>query len=357
MDVEDIAEKSLKNKITFNDALYLYNNFNAIDLLYLAFKVKCKIKNNSKIKLCAIINAKSGKCKEDCIFCSQSIYNKCNIPIYPLKSKEEILEYVKKIIDECSKISSSIERGTLIGAESPNLMDVGYPNRGFPLWVERFSIVTSGKKINEDEFVKIIEAIELIKEETNLKVCCSLGLLDREKLKELKKLDVRIHNNLETSKNYFKNICSTHSYEDKVNVIKEAKKIGLEVCSGGIFGLGESVEERLKLAFELKKLEVDSVPINILHPIEGTKVYEKIKNGEIKQINISDILKSIALYKIILPYTEIRLAGGRIYNLKDFQSYALMSLDGLMVGNYLTTKGRSLEDDLKMINDFYNLMR
>ncbi|MEO2117163.1 MAG: biotin synthase BioB [Methanocaldococcus sp.] len=323
MDIEEMVEKSLKNKITFDDALYLYNNFNAIDLLYLAFKVKCKIKNNNKIKLCAIINAKSGKCSEDCIFCSQSIYNKCNIPIYPLKSKEEILECAKK----------------------------------FDGVIERFSIVTSGKKINEDEFVKIIEAIELIKEETNLKVCCSLGLLDREKLKELKKLNVRIHNNLETSKNYFKNICSTHGYEDKVKVIKEAKKIGLEVCSGGIFGLGESVEDRINMAFELKDLGVDSVPINILHPIEGTKVCEKIKNGEIGQINISEILKSIALYKIILPYTEIRLAGGRLYNLKDFQSYALIALDGLMVGNYLTTKGRCLEDDLKMINDFYKLLR
>ncbi|HII58980.1 TPA: biotin synthase BioB [Methanocaldococcus jannaschii] len=339
----------------FDDALYLYNNFSAIDLLYLAFKIKNRIKNNSKIKLCAIINAKSGKCKEDCIFCSQSIYSKCNIPIYPLKSKKEILEYAKKIIDECSKISSSIERGTLIGAESPNLMDVGYPNRGFPLWVERFSIVTSGKKINDDEFIEIVEAIELIKEETNLKVCCSLGLLDREKLKELKKLDVRIHNNLEASKNYFKNICSTHSYEDKVKVIKEAKKLDLEVCSGGIFGLGESVEERIKMAFELKELGVDSVPINILHPIEGTKAYEKIKNGEIKPISVSDALKLIALYKIIMPYAEIRLAGGRIYNLRDFQSYALMVLDGLMVGNYLTTKGRCLEDDLKMIADFHSL--
>jgi len=180
--------------------------------------------------------------------------------------------------------------------------------------------------------------------------------LDREKLKELKKLDVRLHNNLETSKNYFKNICSTHSYEDKVKVIKEAKKLGLEVCSGGIFGLGESVKERIRMAFELKELGVDSVPINILHPIEGTKVYQKIKNGEIKPISISDALKSIAIYKIILPYTEIRLAGGRIYNLRDYQSYALMALDGLMVGNYLTTKGRGLEDDLMMIRDFYNLM-
>ncbi|WP_173400849.1 biotin synthase BioB [Methanocaldococcus bathoardescens] len=322
MEIETFLEKSLKNRISFDNAIYLYENFNAIDLLYLAFKIKNEIKNNDRIKLCAIINAKSGKCSENCIFCSQSIHNNCNIPIYPLKSKKEILEYAKK----------------------------------FDGVVERFGIVTSGKKINDDEFTEILEAIELIKEETNLKVCCSLGLLDEEKLKELKKLDVRVHNNLETSKNYFKNICSTHSYEDKVKVIREAKKIGLEVCSGGIFGLGESIEERIKMAFELKELGVDSVPINILHPIEGTKAYQMVKNGEIKPISISDVLKSIALYKIIMPYAEIRLAGGRAYNLKDYQSYSLMALDGLMVGNYLTTKGRILEDDLKMIADFCNLV-
>ncbi len=333
MEILDYLEKSLKNKISFEDALYLYNNFSVIDLLYLSFKLKSKI--NKDIKLCSIMNAKSGKCSEDCIFCSQSIHNKCKIPIYPLKSKREILECAKKIEIENNKIENK------------------YKNK--KLKIERFSIVVSGKKINDDEFTEIVESIELIKEETNLKVCCSLGLLDKEKLKELKKLDVRIHNNLETSKNYFKNICSTHSYEDKVKVIKEAKKIGLEVCSGGIFGLGESLYDRISLAFELKELNVDSVPINILHPIEGTKVYEKIKSEVIKVISIPEILKSIAIFKIIMPYTEIRLAGGRIYNLKDYQSYALMALDGLMVGNYLTTKGRNLEDDLNMILNFYNL--
>ncbi|WP_456374781.1 biotin synthase BioB [Methanocaldococcus sp.] len=333
MEILDYLEKSLKNKISFEDALYLYNNFSVIDLLYLSFKLKSKI--NKDIKLCSIMNAKSGKCSEDCIFCSQSIHNKCKIPIYPLKSKRDILECAKKIEIENNKIENK------------------YKNK--KLKIERFSIVVSGKKINDDEFTEIVESIELIKEETNLKVCCSLGLLDKEKLKELKKLDVRIHNNLETSKNYFKNICSTHSYEDKVKVIKEAKKIGLEVCSGGIFGLGESLYDRISLAFELKELNVDSVPINILHPIEGTKVYEKIKSGVIKIISIPEILKSIAIFKIIMPYTEIRLAGGRIYNLKDYQSYALMALNGLMVGNYLTTKGRNLEDDLNMILNFYNL--
>ncbi|CAB3289009.1 Biotin synthase [Methanocaldococcus lauensis] len=333
MEILDYLEKSLKNRISFEDALYLYNNFSAIDLLYLSFKIKSKI--NKNIKLCSIMNAKSGKCSEDCIFCSQSIHNKCKIPIYPLKSKREILECAKKIEIENNKIESK------------------YKNK--KLKIERFSIVVSGKKINDEEFTEIVESIELIKEETCLKVCCSLGLLDKEKLKELRKLDVRIHNNLETSKNYFKNICSTHSYEDKVKVIKEAKKIGLEVCSGGILGLGESLYDRISLAFELKELNVDSVPINILHPIEGTKVYEKIKSGVIKVISIPEILKSIAIFKIIIPYTEIRLAGGRIYNLKDYQSYALMALDGLMVGNYLTTKGRNLDDDLNMILNFYNL--
>jgi len=357
--VEEFLKRSLRGKLTLDDALYLYKNFNAIDLLYLAFKVKLNY-NNSKqkeIKLCSIINAKSGRCKENCIFCSQSIYNNCKIPIYPLKSKTEILEYAKKLVEECCKLSSSITYETLIGSESSNFKKIKCFNMRSPLQIERFSIVSSGKSVNDDEFMEILEAIHLIKEETNLKVCCSLGLLDEEKLYDLKKLDVRVHNNLETSKDFFKNICSTHGYEDKVDLIKKCKKLGLEVCSGGIFGLGESIEDRLSMAFDLKCLGVDSVPINLLHPIEGTKIYQKIKNREIKQITVSEALKSIALFKLILPNAEIRLAGGRMLNLGDFQSYALLAVDGLMVGNYLTTKGRSLKDDLKMIFDYIDLLK
>ncbi|WP_456419543.1 biotin synthase BioB [Methanocaldococcus infernus] len=296
----------------FEKALELYENSSTIELLYKALKFRKK-----DISLCSIINAKSGKCKEDCIFCSQSIYHKTNIQVYPFLPKEEILEKINHL----SKFS------------------------------DRVGIVVSGKKIEDEEFEKLLEVLE----EVDTKVCCSLGLIEKEKLKELKKFDVRIHCNIETNREYFKNICSTHSYEDKIRVIKEAKKLGLEVCSGGIFGLGESYRDRIKMALELKELKVDSVPINIIHPIEGTKIYNLIKEGKVKKLEIDEILKSIAIFKIILKDAEIRIAGGRKF-LKEFQALALMALDGVMIGNYLTTEGRDIKEDLEMINNFLKII-
>ncbi|WP_456471809.1 biotin synthase BioB [Methanocaldococcus sp.] len=298
--------------ITFEEAIELYENFSAMDLLYKALKYK------KGFETCGIINAKSGKCKENCIFCSQSIYHKTNIKVYPLMSKEELKERILKLSE----------------------------------FVDRVGIVVSGRAIKEDEFNKIIEVIEELKD---LNICCSLGLIDEDMLKELKKYGVRIHCNLETNREFFKNICSTHTYDDKVRVIKKAKSLGLEVCSGGIFGLGENYIDRIKLAFELRDLKVDSVPINIIHPIEGTKIYDLINRGEIKRLGIEEILKGIAIYKLILPSAKIRLAGGRLY-LKEFQTLALMALDGLMIGNYLTTKGRDIEEDLRMIKTFLKLI-
>ncbi|AEH06258.1 biotin synthase BioB [Methanothermococcus okinawensis] len=321
MELLQIYEKSIKNRITYEDAVKLWD-YDVYDLLYLAYSVKKyynikKYNNPSKFDLCSIINAKSGRCPENCAFCSQSIYNKTNINIYDLKPREEILKYAKYM----EKYS------------------------------HRFSIVVSGKTVNDSEFEKIINTIKEIIEKTNLKVCASLGILDKDRLKELKELNVRIHNNLETSRAYFDNICTTHKYDDKIKMIKIAKKFGLEVCSGGIFGLGETFKDRIKMFEELKNLNVNSVALNIIHPIEGTKTYKLIEENKIKKITPIEALKSMAIAKIYMPDREIRLCGGREYNLNDLQGLALLSLDGLMVGNYLTTKGRNIDDDIKMIND------
>ena len=326
MELLQFYEKSIRKEITYKDAIELWD-YDVYDLLYTAYSVKKYYNNknnnsnnnanNNKIDLCSIINAKSGRCPENCAFCSQSIHNKVNINIYDLKPKEEILKYAKYI----EKYSN------------------------------RFSIVVSGKTVNDDEFEKIIDIIKEIKEKTNLKVCVSLGILNKDKLKHLKELNVRIHNNLETSRDYFNNICTTHKYDDKIKTIKTAKKLGLEVCSGGIFGLGETFEDRIKMFEELKYLKVDSVALNIIHPIEGTKIYNLIEKNKIKRITPIEALKSIAIAKIYMPDREIRLCGGREYNLGDLQSLSLLALDGLMVGNYLTTKGRNIEDDIKMINN------
>ena len=320
MEILKFYEKSIKNEITYKDAIELWD-YDVYDLLYMAYRVKRYYgtinKNNNKIDLCSIINAKSGRCPENCAFCSQSVHNKVHINIYDLKPKEEILKYAKYI----EKYSN------------------------------RFSIVVSGKTVNDDEFEKIMDIIKEIKEKTNLKVCVSLGILNKDKLKHLKELNVRIHNNLETSRDYFNNICTTHKYDDKIKTIKTAKKLGLEVCSGGIFGLGETFEDRIKMFKELKYLKVDSVALNIIHPIEGTKIYNLIEKNKIKRITPIEALKSIAIAKIYMPDKEIRLCGGREYNLGDLQSLSLLALDGLMIGNYLTTKGRNIDDDIKMINN------
>ena len=315
-------EKIIQRKFRYKDAIDLWNEGDAYDLLYLAYLLKkyYNYKNNNstlKMDLCSIINAKSGRCSEDCIFCSQSIYSKSNIKIYGLKSKEEIVRYGKYM----EKYSN------------------------------RFSIVVSGKSLSNEEFEKVLNIIYELKEKTSLKICASLGLLDKDRLKELKEYNVRIHCNLETSKDNFKNICKTHDYKDKIKTIEYAKRLGLEVCSGGIFGIGESHIDRIKMFQELKELNVNSVALNIIHPIRGTKIYDLINNKKIKEITPMESLKSIAMAKIYMPDREIRLCGGREYNLRDIQSLALLAIDGLMVGNYLTTKGRSIDDDLQMIRD------
>ncbi|HID47348.1 MAG TPA: biotin synthase BioB [Methanothermococcus okinawensis] len=318
MDITKYYERVIRGKISFKDILDLWNEGDTYDLLYLAYSVKRYYRGNPrKIDLCSIVNARSGRCPENCIFCSQSIYHNTSVKTYGLKPKEEILKYAKYMENYCS----------------------------------RFSIVVSGRSIEDRDFERIVDTVRELKERTKLNICVSLGILERDKLKELKELGVRIHNNLETSQEYFEQVCTTHSYEEKIRTIRYAKKLGLEVCSGGIFGLGESYIDRIKMLKELKDLNVDSVALNILHPIRGTKIYTLIEKGAIKEITPEEALKSIALSKIILPDREIRLCGGRLYKLRDLQCLSLLAVDGLMVGNYLTTQGRSLEDDIRMIRD------
>ncbi|MBA2861204.1 biotin synthase BioB [Methanococcus maripaludis] len=311
----EIYEKSASEKLNKKDLVDLWN-LDLKNLLDISYSLK-KLFNKEKIDLCSIMNAKSGVCSENCIFCSQSKHNSSKIDTYELKSKEEILKNAK-----------SVEK---------------YSNR--------FSIVVSGKSVTDLEFENIIESIEEIQNKTKLKVCVSLGLLNKDKLKALKEKNVRIHNNLETSENYFKNICTSHDYIDKIKVILEAKKMGLEMCSGGIFGMGESVADRVDLLLDLKKLDVDSVALNLLNPICGTRIYDKINSGEFIEINHTDALKSICIARIALPKKVIRLCGGREHVLKDMQKYSLYVLDGLMIGNYLTTNGQNIQSDLKMIDE------
>jgi biotin synthase len=212
--------------------------------------------------------------------------------------------------------------------------------------VKRFCVVTSGKKPSDDELNQICGFISVVKD-AGLLPCATLGFLDVEQLKKLKDSGLhRYHHNLETSEFFFSEICSTHTYQDKIRTIESAKSLGLSVCSGGIFGLGESWEDRIDMAFALKELGVDSVPINLFTPINGTPLSDR------GLLNPMEALKIIAIYRLVLPECEIRVCGGRPATLKEKVSQIFFAgADGMLLGNYLTTSGRDPEDDLQMIQE------
>jgi len=312
----------LKNKvlsgeeITKEEALSLVNleESRTMELLAAANEIKENYQGK-KVDLCSIVSAKAGSCSEDCTFCSQSAHYDTGVNSYPLMAKEDILARAKKMDDS--------------GAE-------------------HFGIVTSGRGVVSDQdFSELIEAFKLIKEETNLEVCASLGTLDEKRAQKLSEVGLKRYNhNLETSESYYSEICTTHSYQDRIKTVKFLKERGMEVCSGGIIGLGESFADRIELAFTLKELDVDSVPVNILNPVAGTPLADNPK------VPPMEALKTAAIFRFILPTKVIKLCGGREKNLRDLQSLSLLSgINGLLVGNYLTTEGRAVAEDLKMIED------
>jgi biotin synthase len=267
------------------------------------------------VDLCSIVNGRSGRCSENCTFCAQSAHHAAQIPIYPLMAEDEMVAAAKK-------------------AEANGAL--------------RFAIVTSGRGMESDsDFPKIAKALARIKRETNLRVCCSLGTLSPQNAQALKEAGVsRYHHNVETSRSFYPAICTTHTYDERARTIRTAKEAGLEICSGGIIGLGETMAQRLEMAFELRDMGVDCVPINILNPISGTKLENQAPLPPL------EILKTFALFRLILPDCGLRTAGGREVNLRDLQSLALRSgINGMLIGGYLTTGGRNCEDDLQMISD------
>ena len=315
--IKELESKTTENRqITFQEAVFLsnLNDQDIFDLIASANRIRVKFKGN-KISLCSIVNAKSGRCPEDCVFCSQSIHFKTNIDEYPLIKSEEILE----------KADEALSHGA-----------------------QKFGIVTSGRKLStEQELNEICQTIKKLKKEGKIHRCASLGMLGRDELLKLKEAGLEeYHHNLETSRSYFPKVCTTHDYEEDVETVKTAKSLGLRTCCGGIFGLGESMEQRIELAFTLNELNVDSVPLNFLHPIKGTK------SENFPSLKPLEILKIIALYRFLLPTKDIKIAGGREHNLRDFQSMIFAAgANSTMVGNYLTTKGRAYQDDLQMIKD------
>lgn len=269
----------------------------------------------NRIELCSIINAKSGRCAENCSFCAQSSHHRTEVPIYPLKSTEEIVAGARQ-------------------AEAQGSYCYG--------------IVTSGTRFGPGEDMeRILTSIREIRSSTGIEPSASLGILDRDAAQALADAGcVTYHHNLETARSFFPNICTTHDYEEDVETIRLAREAGMKVCCGGIFGLGESLEQRVEMAFTIQELGVDSVPLNFLDPITGTPL-----EGA-SYLTPMDCLRIIALFRYLLPDKKISVCGGREPNLRDFQSWIFMAgASGTMVGNYLTTSGRSQEDDLRMFAD------
>jgi biotin synthase len=301
------------NKINFDDALSLINSNDIITLSECANRIT-RSYNGDFIDVEKLANAKSGRCPEDCSFCSQSSFNNTNINKYPLLPSQDLLLQAQKAKEE--------------GANS-------------------FCIVCAYRSPPEKEFNQICETIELIKSKLDIDINTSLGFMTIEMAKKLKKLGVKRYNhNLETAESFFKKICTTHTYQDRINTAIVVKDAGLDLCSGGIIGMGESVEQRIELGFALRSIEPDEVPINILIGREGTPLFGS------KPISSEEIIKAIATFRFIMPKTIIKIAGGREIHLqKDDKIVLKAGANGIITGGYLTTKGNKASDDLKMIKE------
>ncbi|MCT4595739.1 MAG: biotin synthase BioB [Anaeromicrobium sp.] len=299
-------------EITREEALKLAN-IQDEETCTVLFESANEIRENlvgDRVDLCTIMNVKSGKCSEDCRYCAQSSHYKTGVETYSLLDSDKIIERAKEMESE---------------------------------GVDRFSLVSSGRDIKED-LEGLLEIYDKLVGSTDLHICASHGILKEEDAKKLKEKGViRYHHNLETSREYYKEICTTHTYEDRIETIKNVQKTGMEVCCGGIFGMGESQEDRIDMAFEIKNLGIKSVPINILNPVKGTPMEE---NYILLPV---EILKIIALYRFILPDATIRYAGGRkALGEKDKDGF-LSGVNGALTGNYLTTTGKNVSEDIEMI--------
>lgn len=305
-----MKEKVLSGeKITKEEALTLYEQ-EFQELTTSANQIRQHFCGN-RFDLCTIINGKSGRCSEDCKYCSQSAHFNTKCEEYPLLPLEEVVTHAKK-----KEVQG----------------------------VQRYSIVTSGRDLSDPEIQEVCHIVTELSKKTGLKICGSFGLLQGYQYKKLYDAGLqRIHNNLETSQNYFPEMCSTHSQGDKISSLEQARKEGMYLCSGGIFGIGESLEDRISLAFQLEELQIKSVPMNLLSPISGTP-YEK--NVPLTPEEFSRI---VAVYRFILPRGFLRLAGGRGL-LPDKGKQAFLSgANATITGDMLTTSGYTVESDLKMI--------
>ena len=314
--IAGLRDKVLDGKCISKDEAFSLSSVQGAQLFELfsaANRIREKFRG-SGVELCSIINAKSGECPEDCSYCAQSSYSDTDAPVFPLVKEDAVME---KVIEA---------------------RDAG---------VKRFCIVTSGKKIGNKELRAIASMVARIRK-AGILPCATLGLLSKDGIAILKDSGLeRYHHNLETSERFFPEMCTTHTYQDKLKTIEDVRSLGLSLCSGGIFGIGEEWQDRIDMAFALKKINPDSVPVNFLIAVRGTPL------EDIDLLPPFEALKIISIYRFILPEKEIRVCGGRRQVLREFNSMVFMSgADSLLTGNYLTTTGVTFEDDLRLIRDY-----
>lgn len=307
---EDILNGYL---VSFEEARNLWERAPLDELCEAADRIR-KHFMGDRLDTCSIMNARSGRCSEDCKWCSQSAHHTSNVAIYPLTSTEEALKHA---MDNHSK------------------------------GIGRFSLVTSGRTMTDREVQRSCEIYrEIGKQCQGLKLCASMGLLKKDQLQALKDAGIgHYHCNIETAPSFFGELCSTHTMEEKFETIRAAKEVGLRVCSGGIIGMGESLEQRLEMAFALREIGADSIPVNILNPIAGTKLENQ------PPLPAEEIIRTFAIYRIIHPTAYIRFAGGRAQLSPQMQEKALKSgVNAALVGDLLTTIGSAVSEDMELFD-------
>lgn len=300
--------------MTKDELLKLYN-MDLEDLLKISSQYVC-----DKVEFCSIVNARNGKCSQNCKYCAQSSHYCTDIETYPLIPTEDVIKAAED-------------------AKSNH--------------ADRFAIVTSGKTPAEEDFDKVVNMIKALNTVEGIKSCASIGILDEEQAKTLAEAGLkRFHHNINTCRSYYPEVCTTHTWDDRLNTCKLVKKYGMELCCGVILGMGESVEQRVEMALELAEIQPDSIPINILMPIPQTP-FENYHD----KIDEENILRTLAIFKIANPKSILRFCGGRMRLSDENQKLALKTcVEGILIGNYLTTVGKNPEEDIKTVREMGKIL-
>jgi biotin synthase len=311
----ELAARVLEgHEVTFDEALGMLRcgDEELLDLLGAAFRIRHRWFGKT-VQLYFLMNAKSGLCPEDCHYCSQSKVSEAEIPKYNILSREKLLD------------------GARVAAERNS---------------KTYCIVISARGPNEREMHAVETIVPEIKAKYDLQVCACLGLLTPEQAQRLKAAGVdKVNHNLNTSENYYGQICTTHTYQDRLDTLKAVRSAGIELCSGGIIGMGEQDEDVVRMALQLRELKTESIPLNFLNPIDGTPLAGPT------QLTPRYCLKALAMFRFVNPKSELRIAGGRELHLGNLQALGLYAANSLFVGDYLTTKGQAAEADYKMIEE------